>query len=553
MSNSNQNEKINKDLEGVQKLFFEKKIDLSMIKINKVIKKNKNNYLPYNYRGIILLELKNYRDAISDFKKTLLLNPNFTDAYCNLGIGYKSLGNYEKAIESYKLAYKLNNNFLEAKLNLGGLYYELGKYREAIAEYRDVLDKNKNIEHAHQLIADALIKEIKHDVATDHHIKAISINPKNPINFFLLGADYIYTGDKNLAAENFKKALILDPKYCAAYYGLSKVQKISLSDPVVQQIKKLLIDKTVLSSDKVYLNFTMAKIHESNDDDEQFFEYLTIGNKLRNQESKFDIGKTKNQITIIKNIFKNKIFKNKKLIEQFKEKIEICPIFIVGMPRSGTSLIEQILSNNDIIFGAGELDTIHEFLLKLVSSESSEIQLIDGLNVLKKNYLERLEYITDKKIIIDKLPLNFYWIGFIKTIFPNAKIIHIKRDPIAINFSIYKNLFEEGAIEFSYDEDDIINFYKFYEELMQFWNEIYSEEILNIDYDLLVNNPAIEAKKIFKFTNVDFNSNYLKIENNSRAVTTASDLQIRNKIYKGSSGNWKKYKKYLKKFIDAFQ
>ena len=88
---------------------------------------------------------------------------------------------------------------------------------------------------------------------------------------------------------------------------------------------------------------------------------------------------------------------------------------------------------------------------------------------------------------------------------------------------------------------------------MQFWNEIYSEEILNIDYDLLVNNPAIEAKKIFKFTNVDFNSNYLKIENNSRAVTTASDLQIRNKIYKGSSENWKKYKKYLKKFIDAFQ
>jgi len=553
MSNSNQNEKINKDLEGVQKLFFEKKIDLSMIKINKVIKKNKNNYLPYNYRGIILLELKNYRDAISDFKKTLLLNPNFTDAYCNLGIGYKSLGNYEKAIESYKLAYKLNNNFLEAKLNLGGLYYELGKYREAIAEYKDVLDKNKNIEHAHQLIADALIKEIKHDVAIDHHIKAISINPKNPINFFLVGADYIYTGDKNLAAENFKKALILDPKYCAAYYGLSKVQKISLSDPVVQQIKKLLIDKTVLSSDKVYLNFTMAKIHESNDDDEQFFEYLALGNKLKNQESKFNLGKTKNQMTITKNIFKNIIFKNRKFIEQFKEEIEICPIFIVGMPRSGTSLIEQILSNNDIVFGAGELDTIHEFLLKSVSSETSEIQLIDALDLLKKNYLERLKYITDKKIIIDKLPLNFYWIGFIKTIFPNAKIIHIKRDPIAINFSIYKTLFEEGAIEFSYDEDDIINFYKFYEELMQFWNDIYSDEILNINYDLLVNNPATEAKKIFKFTNVDFNSNYLKIENNSRAVTTASDLQIRNKIYKGSSENWKKYKKYLKKFIDAFQ
>ena len=553
MSNFSKDEKINKDLNDVQRLFFEKKIDLSISKINKVIKKNKNNYLPYNYRGIILLELKNYRDAISDFKKTLLLNPSFTDAYCNLGIGYKSIGNYEKAIENYKLAYKLNNNFLQAKLNLGSLYYELGKYREAITEYRDVLDKDNNIEHAHQLIADALIKEVKHDIAIDHHIKAISINPNNPINFFLLGADYIYAGKKHLAVENFKKAIILDPKYCAAYYGLSKVQKIQLSDPIVQQIKELLIDKTVLSSDKVYLNFTMAKIHESNDDDEQFFEYLALGNKLKNQESKFNLGKTKNKMTIIKNIFKNIIFKNRKFIEQFKEEIEICPIFIVGMPRSGTSLIEQILSNNDIVFGAGELDTIHEFLLKSVSSETSEIQLIDALDLLKKNYLERLKYITDKKIIIDKLPLNFYWIGFIKTIFPNAKIIHIKRDSIAINFSIYKTLFEEGAIEFSYDEDDIINFYKFYEELMQFWNDIYSDEILNINYDLLVNNPATEAKKIFKFTNVDFNSNYLKIENNSRAVTTASDLQIRNKIYKGSSENWKKYKKYLKKFIDAFQ
>ena len=553
MSNFSKDEKINKDLNDVQKLFFEKKIDLSISKINKVIKKNKNNYLPYNYRGIILLELKNYRDAISDFKKTLLLNPSFTDAYCNLGIGYKSIGNYEKAIENYKLAYKLNNNFLQAKLNLGSLYYELGKYREAITEYRDVLDKDNNIEHAHQLIADALIKEVKHDIAIDHHIKAILINPNNPINFFLLGADYIYAGKKHLAVENFKKAIILDPKYCAAYYGLSKVQKIQLSDPIVQQIKKLLIDKTVLSSDKVYLNFTMAKIHESEGFHEQFFEYLTLGNKLRNQESKFDLGKTKNQITLIKNIFKNIIFENKKFTEQFKEKIVTCPIFIVGMPRSGTSLIEQILSNNDIVFGAGELDSVHEFLLKSVSSETSETQLINSLNVLKKNYLERLEYITDKKFIIDKLPLNFYWIGFIKTIFPNAKIIHIKRDPIAINFSIYKTLFEEGAIEFSYDQDDIINFYKLYEELMQFWNGIYEDKILNINYELLVNSPAIEAKKIFEFVNVDFNNDYIKIENNSRPVTTASDLQIRNKIYKGSSESWKKYKNYLEKFIDAFQ
>ena len=172
---------------------------------------------------------------------------------------------------------------------------------------------------------------------------------------------------------------------------------------------------------------------------------------------------------------------------------------------------------------------------------------------MKKNYLERLEYITDKKFIIDKLPLNFYWIGFIKTIFPNAKIIHIKRDPIAINFSIYKTLFEEGAIEFSYDQDDIINFYKLYEELMQFWNGLYGDEILNINYELLVNSPAIEAKRIFEFVTVDFNNDYIKIENNSRSVTTASDLQIRNKIYKGSSESWKKYKNYLEKFIDAFQ
>ena len=152
-----------------------------------------------------------------------------------------------------------------------------------------------------------------------------------------------------------------------------------------------------------------------------------------------------------------------RLKESIKKNInydtEIKPIFIVGMPRSGTSLLEQILSNHPLVFGAGEVSTLHNSLKNLFSSDIDNNFLLGQLQKIRNHYLEHLSIITEKTFITDKLPLNFMWIGFIVYMFPGAKIIHITRDPIATSFSIYKTLFSNGSLNFSYNEEDIIKFY----------------------------------------------------------------------------------------------
>jgi hypothetical protein len=258
-----------------------------------------------------------------------------------------------------------------------------------------------------------------------------------------------------------------------------------------------------------------------------------------------------------KNIFQSMSFFNNKIsglnLSEKNSDSNINPIFIVGMPRSGTTLLEQIISNNSNVFGAGELDTIHEGLNKVINEKNLDSKNIENLLYkLRKSYLDRIKNITDKMYVVDKLPLNFFWIGYIKKIFPNAKIIHIRRDPIATCFSVYKNLFTEGSLEFAYDQDDIIKFYKLYMEFMEFWHSLIPDAYLEVDYDLFISNAEYESERILNYIGLEYNSNIVKIEENKRSVMTASDLQIRNGIYTGSSEDWMNYKIFLEKFIYAF-
>ena len=222
------------------------------------------------------------------------------------------------------------------------------------------------------------------------------------------------------------------------------------------------------------------------------------------------------------------------------------------MPRSGSSLVEQILSNNELIFGAGELSSIHESMTEGINNKSSDKKYTDMLQTTAHDYYERLSHITDKNYVIDKLPLNFYWVGYIMKMFPHAKIIHTSRNPISISYSLYKTLFAEGVLEFSYDQDDIIKYYQLYRDMMSYWSGLYKKEIFELDYELLVNNPEREVKKIFTYLNLEFNENYLEIGNNKRSVTTASDLQIRNKINNKAIDSWKNYSSIIEKFTNKF-
>jgi tetratricopeptide (TPR) repeat protein len=547
------NRKLDSKLNEAQLLFNHKQFELCLLKINKIIKHYKNEYLPYNYRGIILLSLKKYIEALEDFKKSTSLNPSFSEGYNNLGLACVGLNREDQAIDAYKKALSINPNAINTKINLGILYSQIYLYPQAIEVLQSVLGTIPLHEHSHQLIADIYLKLLKYDLALSHHIKAREINPLNFMNYYLIGSDYLWRGDKGQASINFRKALDINPNYCQSFYGLSRVENIKADDPLFHQAINLLNNSSLQEEEKVYLNFFIAKVFESSNNPDLFFKYLNQGSSLQNQMSQYNFEQSKKIQINIENCYE----KNISILQAKFSKLDLSeqsnsPIFIVGMPRSGTSLLEQILSNHSEIFGAGELNIIHSEMEKIFSTPHDIDKLIEKLLALRKIYLNHLRTISDKKFITDKLPLNFHWLGFIKLIFPQSKILHIKRSPIATSFSIYKTLFTKGSLNFSYNFNHIINYYRLYEGTIKFWSKHLTDDIMHIDYEELVKEPFFYAKEMCRFVNLPFEDDITNLSLNNRPVLTASDLQIRNEIYTNSSKSWEKYRDFLQEFIKAF-
>jgi len=277
---------------------------------------------------------------------------------------------------------------------------------------------------------------------------------------------------------------------------------------------------------------------------EKALQLINAGNSLRKKELKYKIQKSKDIFDKIKNNFKELNIKNEKTSPDSISQ----PIFIVGMPRSGTTLVEQILSSHSSIYGAGELDFLDN-AINLIDWQNNKIQKKDIIEI-RKNYINELKKISKSAYTTDKMPLNFRWIGFIAYAFPNAKIIHVKRDAMATCWSNYKANFSKGGLAFAFDQIDIAEYYKLYEDLMDFWQKKFPEKIYELNYDKLTENQELESRKIFNYLGLKWENSVLEFHNNSRIVQTASNIQVRKKMYKESSQQWKKYKPWLQPMLN---
>ena len=218
------------------------------------------------------------------------------------------------------------------------------------------------------------------------------------------------------------------------------------------------------------------------------------------------------------------------------------------MPRSGTSLIEQIISNHSSVHGGGELD-----LLPLAIANSNwekNENLSDTIETIRKDYLSKISKLSEKKFITDKLPGNFRWIGFILNALPEAKILHLERNPMAICWSIYKSEFNNPDMAFTFKQEYIAEFYLLYKDLMNFWKKKYSNQFINIVYEEFVEDHENNIKKIFQKLELNWENHLLEFYKNKRPVETSSFQQVRKNIYKNSSDEWKKYKTYLKPMME---
>ncbi len=485
----------------------------NFIKAEQLLKKIliQSNTAEFNYILGNTLKIQNKNDeAIEAYKKCILIDSNFSEAYNNLANVQKKIEYFDEALLNYKNAIRTKENNLEAYYNLANLYKFLRNYDEAIKNYKKVIKLNPNFS-----------------------------DPYNNI-----GTIYSILGNFNDAREFYLKSINVNEYFAEPYKNYIQLSKIDEKDEVFSSLKKIVKNENLDEEQKEVFFYSISKAYFDIGNNDLAFKYLNSANSIKLKNLDYSFNKDRKEFKKIK-----EYFINKKILTLKKfEKNQVIPIFILGMPRSGTSLIEQIVSNHSEVHGAGELDILP------ISVKNSNWQNSDDfektLNKIRKEYLEKICLISKKKYVTDKLPGNFKRIGFILNAFPDCKIIHLERNPMAICWSNYKSNFNSTGMGFTLSQEYTAEYYLLYKDLMKFWHERYPEKIINVNYENFVENFEEEVKKLFVKLNLNWEKQLYDFHKNERPVETASFLQVRRKVYQKSSEQWKSYEKYLTSMTD---
>ena len=480
-------------------------------------------------------------------KETKNLQKKFTSSsYLDnlLGSAYSKIGDTKNAKTSFESSLKKSPKNTAAMNNLANVYKNNGEYKIAEKVYLQVLKIDPSYVNATVNYANLKIATSDSDGAIKILSKVIKKNPNNSVVLFNLATAYLTLGQKQEALKQALKASKISPDFTPIDKLISVIKTYTKNDDHFIKMKKQLNNQNMNNFNKVYLNFGIAKAYKDIGDNEKFIEHLIIGNNLRKISSKYEVKKDVNLMHIIKSLFKD-IDYSKLKISNNDKKI----IFVVGMPRSGTSLVEQILSSHSKIFGAGELPFLKKIILEKFNKEFFKNDTFSNLNQISKDYIENISFLSDTNdFILDKNPLNFLWIGFIKLLFPKAKIIYIKRNAKDTCFSCFKELFEN--LYFADDQHDLSQFYNSYIDLMNFWNSSLKGFIHTVKYEDLINSTKSNIDQMLKFCELDFEENCLNFKENTNAVRTMSVSQVRSPIYKNSIGSYKFYENNLNVLFD---
>ena len=540
-----------KQLDEVMQLFSSGKVQEALFAIQHLINDFPNEPLLFNISGACYSEIGPIESAINSFKKALALNPDYAEAHYNLGVAFQRTNQLDNAVECYEKSITLKHAYPTAHNNLGVIMLERSQLDSAVKSFEWAVAYSPEYAEAHNNLGSAFQELNQFDLAKEQFKKAVSINQDYALAFNNLGNSCKTLGLTNEALNHYEKAIAIKGDFAEAHFNLSGVKKYKQGDIQISTMLSILPSKTLNESDQIFINFALAKVNDDLNNQEELFRFLNEGNRLRKAQLNYSIDDYQNKHSVIKKMFSHNLLSIEK--ELLSEKKSKRPIFIIGMPRSGTTLVEQIISSHHAVYGADELNTISKLTSSILKDSSAQMK--NGLTkrsllTFRQQYLEHLSTLNiNEDIITDKWPLNFQYIGFILSAFPEAKIIHLKRDARAICWSIYKNYFSGKGNGWAYNFKDLASFYALYSDLMNFWHKLFPDKIYDVSYEKLTNNQNDETIKLLQYCDLEWDDNCLNFHTNKRPVKTASALQVREKMYQGSSEDWKKYKKYIQPLI----
>ena len=502
-----------------------------------------------NNHGNTLKLLGQTDEALNSYKQALSINPDYADAHNNIGIIYHEMGQFDEAIKCYKKVIAIKPEHAEAHNNLGVTLNKLTQFHEAINSYEQALAINPNYDEAHFNLGVTLYELGQSDEALNSYKRTLVINQDYADAHNNIGNILQNLGQLDEAFSSYVHALAIDPDNAEFHRNLALLKNYKEGDTQFAHMQSLLSSNNLSQSERIHLCFALAKSYADLGKKDKLFKVLNEGNQLRKEELNYLIERDLNNHSVHKKLFINTVSNS----SSYKS-LTVRPIFIVGMPRSGTSLVEQIISSHHKVYGAGELNVLDKLIAPIFNDYLAHNNALSEKNFLsiRQGYFNNLSSLNvSESIITDKMPTNFANIGFILKAFPEAKIIHLKRDAMAVCWSIYQRYFPSESLGFPYDMKDLGQFYNSYTELMTFWHELSPNQIYDISYEDLTMNQEEETRKLLEYCELDWDENCLNFHKNKRAVKTASSSQVRDKMYQGSSNVWKKYEAQLKPLINT--
>jgi tetratricopeptide (TPR) repeat protein len=497
-------------------------------------------------------KLEHYELALAAYEKAAALKPNDAGIDNNLGLAANGLKQPKAALAHFRKAIALQPDYADAHLNLAKLLEDMGRLKEALAGYEKVMslapDRNDAL-----VSKGLLLKDLgRYEEAKECFVEAIDRQPDDAEAHNGLGLLNEELGRGAESTQNYLAAIRGQPGSVGAYFNLAYQGYLAKDERLFEQLQELYAHRDSLPQEiHVYLCFAMGKTLEDRGRYDEAFSAYEEGNRLQHLSHPFDEAAAEKSQKEILSFFTVDVINRCRSISAGLSSFPDArkPIFIVGMPRSGTTLIEQILSSHPKVFGAGELTVFDEVTegIQLPKADAPGWEAACAhLRELGQRYLDRVwKQAPDAEYITDKMPGNFLHLGLLKLMLPDAKIIHAMRDPKDSCWSCYTHRFSK-AHDFTYDFGMLGRFYLRYEKQMQHWHAVLPPgSILDVRYENVVAEPEREVRRLLEYVGLPWDDACLKFHENKRPVLTASLNQVRRPLYSSSVARWKPFEKHL--------
>jgi tetratricopeptide (TPR) repeat protein len=511
----------------------------------------------YERKGSALQALDRHADAIPCYERALALEPAVASTLDRLGIALQAVNRYEEAVTLHEKALAISPANAAAHNNLGLALQVLNRNADAIVHHQKALALQPGFSAAQNNLGRAFQALNRHDEAIAQYQVAIVNGPEHAARYANLGMALQEIGDLEGACRAFTKAIERAPTRGQFYRNLADCKRFTAGDPQLGAMEDLARNVAALSKhDRRQLLFALGKAFADLGQPDRSFGYFLEGNALKREEINYDEEKVLAEFARIREAFSAELMAGRRNLGDPSS----VPVFILGMPRSGTTLVEQMLASHSRVFGAGELPDFARAVARLngpVGAPGTFPEVVpflsgDQLRALGGSYLKATTpAATQAARITDKMPLNFYYAGLIHLALPNARIIHTSRDPIDTCFSCFATLFT-GAHRVAYELGELGRYYRAYERLMDHWHTVLPKAVLlDVQYEDLIADFESQARRIVAFCGLEWEDACLDFHKTRRPVRTASAAQVRRPIYQSSIGRWLPYKHLLGPLLDA--